>query len=210
VIHVSPPKSEIVEPYDDPLAPHPAPRCDWLQLNWYALVASIRCEDRAAEKLRQLDLEVFAPTARRWIRPRGSPNWRQTARPLFPRYLFVGFQGHPSWWPVVTTNGVESVVCLGRAPIRIPSAQIVSIYQEHEAGAYVEDHRPRRRPPLTLKKGDMVAVSMPGMENTTAVVRRTPKKYAERVLLELLGRAVEVPVDRLREYAQGGGTATVG
>lgn len=188
----------LMEPSAEPLKEDIGPTCDWSQLDWYALYTNIRCEKRARDGLREKGFEVFAPFWKRWVKPRRSKAWHQTERPLFTRYIFIGFPaGHANWWAVRTTDGVESIVCIDYRPIKIPPSKILHILEEVRAEKFDDDNRPRRRPRTNLKKGDMVAVSVPGMGNTTAVVRRHAKPYADRVLVDLLGRAVQVPVDSL-------------
>lgn len=199
--------ADLIEPSADPLDPVPAPSCDWLGLEWYALQTNIRCEDRATAGLREKGFEVFYPVVRKWVRPRKitgpmSKRWRQIERPLFTRYIFVGFHGPANWYAVRATDGVESVVCVDRVPIVIQSSKIVDIFVRHSEGEFEEDQRPRRRR-NPHRVGDHVGVDLSGLGEFPAIVTAA-KPTAAAILVELLGSGVKmtVPLDKIREFRQ--------
>jgi transcription antitermination factor NusG len=182
-----------------PLPSIPSPSCDWSTLSWYALMTNIRCEERAVAGLRAKGYEVFYPVQRAWVRHRRigglARKWRQIERPLFPRYILLGFSGPQDWLSVRSTDGVERVVNVQGVPIRIPSWVVTEIYARMGEGEFNEDKRPKRRR-NNLRRGD--AVTVPGLDGMTGVVARDPKGTAERVLIELFsGKRVNVALDAL-------------
>jgi transcriptional antiterminator NusG len=197
-------KADAVDLSDAPLPPFLAPSCDWQGLDWYALQTNIRCEAKASAGLRAKGIEVFAPVQRRWVRHRRTGllarKWRQTERPLFVRYIFVGFErGRHDWFEVRRTDGVEKVVTVEGVPIKIPPRKIVEVFDLVMSGEFDEDDRPRRRR-NDLKRGSRVMVNDARLGEVEAVVMRDPKPTAERVLLELLssGAKIIAPVESVK------------
>ncbi|MGH6847810.1 MAG: transcription termination/antitermination NusG family protein [Methylocella sp.] len=80
------------------------------ELAWYVAYTVAQAEARAAEGITRHGFEVYLPMAKRHVRHRGKRLSQE--RPLFPRYLFVGFKAAPPWLEV---RGIEGVVAILRA-----------------------------------------------------------------------------------------------
>jgi len=182
---------------DEPLPARLPLGCDFDALDWYAVIAAPRRERQVARDLVDRMLWAYCPLTRRWARGRHRTpmhaRWVETERPLFTRYVFVGFSvGFPAWHLVHEVDDIERVVSSRGMPLRIPGAQLEVIHDREMAGAFDEDARPRRRR-ARFAEGDRVIVDVLGVEREAIVQQASPR--AAKLMLEVLGAGLRIAAD---------------
>ena len=164
-----------------PIAPTPE--------RWYCLRTGPRQEDLAARNLARLGtVMTFLPRIRFRRATRRGPVW--FTEPLFPRYLFARFDRTQSQRFVLHTHGVTGWVHFGESPAEIPEAVLTRLRDElGEQEIKVFDQ--------PLQPGDKATVVSGPMQGIEVVVRQLlPSPERVRVLLEFLGREMEVEMHR--------------
>lgn len=108
---------------------------------------------------------------------------------LFPGYIFIKIK--KGWQSLVSTRGISRLFLCESRPSRVPDAEINYFKKlEDDRGSVQLD------PPLldgSYVYGNEYSGSFCGVRG---VVRGTAARNRVRVLLELLGRSVEVELDR--------------
>ena len=161
------------------------PGCD---LSWFALQIRSRWEANTADLLRGKGLQTLLPTyttKRKW-----SDRMKSVESPLFPGYVFCRFDVH-NRLPVLVTPGVIAVVGLGKTPIAVDDAEILSIQSAMKSGIHLE-------PWPYVEIGERVRIKddvLDGMEGILASF-----KGSQRVVINvtLLRRSVALEIDRSR------------
>ena len=170
---------------------------------WYCVRSQLKHEHIAAAHLQQdLHLEVFLPRVRfRRLTRQGT---RRVTEPLFPGYLFTRFTWRTDLRAVQHARGVARVVHFGHRWPTVPDAVIEALQRElgHEE---IHDVSGELRP------GDEVRIAGGGFHGLLAVVSRPlPSRQRVAVLLDFLGRQVQVEVDEsgvVRKNERGGPTS---
>jgi transcription antitermination factor NusG len=152
---------------------------------WWALYTRHQHEKAVAEMLAAKGLQVFLPlyqSQRRWKDRRV-----MLSLPLFPCYLFVRGAARRRT-QVVTTPGVQMIICRGEDPAAIPEVEIEAIRRSLEGNRRVEPHP-------YLKCGQRVRVKRGSLEGLEGVLVR--KKNLCRLVLnvEMLAQSVGVEID---------------
>jgi transcription antitermination factor NusG len=104
--------------------------------------------------------------------------------PLFPSYLFVRIVDR--WWNVNQTIGIISLLTTGDAPARIRDT-VVDLIRAKERGGIVRLPDPKR-----MQIGAKVRILKGSFEGHFGIYAGMTGKDRERVLLDLLGRKVNV------------------
>lgn len=108
-----------------------------IELSWRLLYTKPRAEEWVEINLRKQGFATLLP------RVRG----RSGFGPLFPRYLFAGFDAGQSARPMRSTLGVLYVVHCGSQPARVPSAIIEEVRGRMDAhGVVTVDKMPASDP----------------------------------------------------------------
>ncbi len=158
--------------------------------NWYAVCCKPRQEAVAEENLLRQGFRVYLPRIR--IRQRRRGQWIDAVEVLFPRYLFIRIDPRRrSTAPVRSTRGVVGLVRFGGQPAVVPDAVMNALRQREDAASGLhEDKRPlfSAGEPIKLVDGPLA-----GMEG---VFTQQDGDKRVIVLLELLGKANKVKVDR--------------
>ncbi len=157
-------------------------------LRWYALQIRSRWESNAAEILNGKGLETLLPlytTKRKW-----SDRMKVVEAPLFPGYVFCRFDVH-NRLPVLITPGVLSVVGLGKTPVAVDDAEILSIQAAIGSGIHLE-------PWPYLAIGERVRIQDDVLDGMEGIL--TSFKGSDRVVISvtLLRRSVALEIDRSR------------
>ncbi|MBP7274726.1 MAG: hypothetical protein KBA51_00820 [Kiritimatiellae bacterium] len=156
---------------------------------WYCLRTGPRQEDLASRNLSRLSgVSTFLPRIRFRRATRRGPVW--FTEPLFPRYLFARFDRAKSQRYVLHTHGVTGWVHFGDTPADIPDATLMRLRDElGEKEIKIFDQ--------PLQPGDQATVVAGPMQGIEVVVRHLlPSPERVRVLLEFLGREMEVEMHR--------------
>lgn len=91
--------------------------------HWYVAYTKASGELRAANHLKRQGFDAYVPLCRRVLRhARRETN---VLRPLFPRYVFIGFDVEIDRWRSVNgTQGVSRLICHGERPTPMPDGVV--------------------------------------------------------------------------------------
>lgn len=95
-------------------------------LGWFAVHTEPLAEFRVEEGLREAGFATFLPSFLRIIQHVRHTSERRL--PLFPRYVFVGFNpAKQPWSPINAVKGVTRLLEVAEQPLRIPDRLITAI-----------------------------------------------------------------------------------
>lgn len=158
--------------------------------SWFVVCCKPRQELIAQENLLRQGFRVYLPRIQVKRRRRGQ--WFDVAEVLFPRYIFIQLDPvKNSIAPVRSTRGVVGLVRFGGQPAVVADEIMEALFQrENLASGFHQDDRPMFcvGEPVKLVEGPLA-----GMEGV--FVQEDGEKRVT-VLLELLGKANEVRVNR--------------
>lgn len=153
---------------------------------WYVVSTQPHKEDRAREHLNRQGFDVYLP---RWRKRRSHARrieW--ISAPLFPRYLFVGFDIETTRWRAIqSTVGVSHLVCNGGLPLPMPNGVVEDIRSRETDGGLIEI-----KP--AFRKGQPVVIGEGPFLDQIGLFERTDDDERVTILLGLLGREVRVKV----------------
>jgi transcriptional antiterminator RfaH len=154
-------------------------------LSWFAVHTLANAEAKAKYHLERQGFSTYLP---RYLRLRRHA--RRTDRipaPLFPRYLFVGFDPLVARWRAIqSTIGVSYLVGQGDSPSPVPDAVLQSLrVREDAAGFFPVEQRPR------FQSGEPVRVVAGAFADVISRFHGMSDKGRVVVLLDLLGRQVK-------------------
>jgi len=161
-------------------------------MKWYCIQTKVKQEQSTENAFLSRGYNVYLPRTIRDMRKhqRGAEHVN-IIEPLFPRYLFIQLQeGQDDFHPVSKVPGVVSIVKMSvhqgvMHPTAVPEWVIEGLkLQEDEQGVHMVDH--------DYKQDDHVRIRQGVFENYEGLVKLPPDKRA-MVLLEIMGREVEVP-----------------
>jgi transcriptional antiterminator RfaH len=156
---------------------------------WYAIQTKPHAEMTALENLVRQGYRVYLPRCR--VRVSHARRRIIALRPLFPRYLFAGFdRSQKPWRPIRSTHGVSDVVRVGDEPIAVPDAVIDALRQQEQAGTF--DRVTARQ---SFRVGDLVRVTEGAFGEMIGRLVELRDRDQVVVLLELLGRIVRAHLD---------------
>src|SRR5215470_1526757 len=90
---------------------------------WYVAYTDVKGEQRARMGLAAKGFAVHLPIYLREVRH--ARRVKVVERPLFPRYLFVGFDiNRDPWTEVRRTDGVDRLLSHDEIPVRVPSGVV--------------------------------------------------------------------------------------
>ncbi|MGO4339996.1 transcription termination/antitermination protein NusG [Labrys sp. KB_33_2] len=155
---------------------------------WYVAQTRVRSEETARFNLEAQGFEVFLPRTQRTVM---HARKRQTVlHALFPGYLFVRLDLERERWRSINgTIGVVQVVTGSSLPLAVPDGVVETILTYVDADGIARLDR-------DLSQGQTVRVKLgPFTESIGPLMRLDPNERA-RVLLEIMGRAVEINLPR--------------
>ena len=161
------------------------------ELSWFVVVCNPKCERKAALGLQRKGLAAYLPITIRAVTIRGKRG--VTGTPLFPRYLFVGFEGQPRFWDLRSVDGVESIVRIDGEPIRLRSETLMAIADAEKDGAF--DQTVKRAAVAAFAKGQSVEITKGPFASFIGTVARCAPDERVTVLLSMMGRASKVKVE---------------
>lgn len=161
----------------------------WADAAWYCLQAKYKHEHIAAAHLRQVKgVTVFCPRVRFKRQTRTGVSWVTEA--LFPGYLFAQFELTRMHLLVSYTQGVRGIV---RFANRYPTIEEVIIDQLRQHVGEKEIRLINYEP----SQGDNVKIGEGAFAGLEAVVTQIlPARARVRVLMDFLGRKVEMELER--------------
>lgn len=153
---------------------------------WYVVNTQPGAEQKAARHLEQQGYRVYLP---RWRKRRSHARrveW--IAAPLFPRYLFVGFDiGVTRWRAIHSTFGVSQLVSNCGLPAPVPEGIVEAIRARASENGLVEI-----KP--TFRKGQSIIVGEGPFLDQIGLFESLSDDERVTILLNLLGRDVRVKV----------------
>ena len=154
---------------------------------WFVAHTQPQSEAKAAFHLRRQGFDVYLPL---YLRLRRHARRRDMVSvPLFPRYLFVGFDPDRDRWRAVrSTIGVSEMICRGDYPVAVPDEIINEVRaREDDSGRVVVNKL------VPFNAGAKIQVLFGVFSDCLGIFECQTDAERVRVLLELLGR--KVPVD---------------
>lgn len=155
---------------------------------WYVAHCQPNGEQKALFHLRRQGYEAYLPVYKK--QRRHARRVDHVMAPLFPRYLFIRLElGVDHWRPIRSTVGISHFVCQGERPVAVPDGIVESIQAREDNKGCVALNEAER-----FKKGDPVQLAQGPLSDQVALFDRIADDQRVVVLLELLGRPVEVRV----------------
>jgi len=153
---------------------------------WYVVNTQPQKEQRAYEHLLRQEFDAYLPQWRKRRTHARRVEWIRA--PLFPRYLFVGFDAAVTRWRAIqSTVGVSHLVCNGGLPLAVPYG-IVENIRAHETADGLIEVRP------AFRKGQPVIVGEGPFLDQSGLFECMGDDDRVTILLGLLGREVRVKV----------------
>lgn len=155
-------------------------------MHWFVVHTKPRQELRALQNLQNQGYACFLPL----IRLEKIRNKRVSIadEPLFPRYLFVqfdGLAGAQTWGPIRSTLGVSSLVRFGLEPARVDDALVAQL-QQKGAGELI--------PQPLFTPGEQLTIHDGPFAGLHAVYQMTDGEQRAMVLIELLSKPVRLHI----------------
>ena len=153
---------------------------------WYVVQTQPQGESRAELNLRRQGFATYLPRYQRTRRH--GRKVELVSKPLFPRYIFVGFDvAHDRWRAIQSTFGVSNLVFAGEEPAAIADEIVQEIHAREGADGYVKLGLPQG-----LNPGSRVRIVEGLFADATGVLERIADDRRVAVLLDLLGRKARV------------------
>jgi transcriptional antiterminator RfaH len=153
---------------------------------WYVVQTQVNGEAKAAQNLQRQGYEVYLP---RYLKRRHHARKMDfTAKPLFPRYMFVAINvATQRWRSVQSTFGVTRLVCNGEDPAAMPDGVVAALKAREDDKGFVKlDLRPAFAP------GDKVRVLAGAFVDNAGLFNGLADHDRVSILLDILGRKVRV------------------
>ena len=156
---------------------------------WYVVQTQVNGEAKAAQNLLRQGYEIYLP--RYLKRRRHARKVDFTAKPLFPRYMFVAIDmASQRWRSIQSTIGVARLVTNGDDPATVPEGVVHALRaREDEKGFIRLDNKPAFAP------GDKVRVLAGAFMDSAGLFGGLVDHDRVSILLEMLGRQVRVLLD---------------
>jgi len=157
---------------------------------WYAVCCKPRQETVAEENLLRQGFHVYLPRIR--IRHRRRGQWIEAVEALFPRYVFIRIDPRQrSTASVRSTRGVVGLVRFGGQPAVVPDLVMDALREREDAASGL--HQDKR---AQFSAGEPVKIVDGPLAGMEGVFTQQDGEKRVIVLLELLGKANKVKVDR--------------
>jgi transcriptional antiterminator RfaH len=156
---------------------------------WYVVQTQVNGEARAAENLRRQGYETYLP--RYLKRRRHARKVDFTAKPLFPRYMFVAIDMKAQRWrSIQSTSGVSRLVTNGDVPAVVPEGVVRELKMREDAKGFVKLDTISAFTP-----GDKVRVLAGAFMDNAGLFNGVADHNRVSILLDMLGRQVRVVLD---------------
>lgn len=164
-----------------------APLNDTMQ-RWYAVCCRPSQEARAALELRKQGFTVYLPHRVKTVRHARKTTTQ--AAPLFPRYLFLRMDPSRERWRCIdSTYGVSHVVRFSEQPTPVVEGVVEALMAASDSRGVVDFRE-------MLGPGRRVLLAAGPFADRLGTLQRLDGAGSVRVLLEMMGRCVEVSTRR--------------
>lgn len=156
---------------------------------WYVVQTQVNCEAKAAQNLMRQGFEIYLP--RYLKRRRHARKVDFTAKPLFPRYMFVAIDvATQRWRSIQSTFGVSHLVTNGDDPATVPEGIVHALKAREDTKGFIQmDAR------LAFAPGDKVRVLAGAFIDNSGLFSGLADHDRVTILLDMLGRKVRVLLD---------------
>ena len=164
---------------------------------WYVVHTQPGSEILAQGQLENQGFQTYSPRYLKTVRHARSE--KRIISPLFPRYIFVEIDvEHQRWRSINGTRGVSYLLTMGERPSAVPNGVVEEIMARES-----EDCLIKVTEEIPYKTGEIIEITSGVLTDYVGNFLRMDKQKRIVILLELLGRNVEVrlPSDMLRAYA---------
>jgi transcriptional antiterminator RfaH len=156
---------------------------------WYVVQTQVNGEAKATQNLQHQGYEVYLP--RYLKRRRHARKIDFTAKPLFPRYMFVAVDlATQRWRSIQSTFGVTRLVCNGEDPAAMPEGIIAALKAREDDKGFVKLDLTSPFAP-----GDKVRVLEGAFTGNAGLFNGMADHDRVSILLDMLGRKVHVLLD---------------
>jgi transcriptional antiterminator RfaH len=156
---------------------------------WFLVHTLPRSEPRARLHLEAQGFRTHFPQISKTIRH--ARQLRMVQAPLFARYLFMILDlGRDPWLSVQSTFGVSSLFTSDGRPIPVPEGVVESLIEQASQGSLVLGDG--------LEKGQRARILSGPFVDFVGTLERLDENGRVRILIEMMGTAVPVAVDRSR------------
>ena len=157
---------------------------------WCVVQTHIHAESKAAAHLLRQGYDIYLP--RYLKRRRHARRVDNVPAPLFPRYLFVGFDPEVARWRTIqSTQGVSHLICNSNEPALLPQSVIAELRRREGDDGFIRLDRQ-----LLYAPGDKVRVVDGVFSDSLGLFEGMADRDRVAILLDLLGRKVRVVLDR--------------
>lgn len=154
---------------------------------WGAVQTKANREDLAAAQLSRQGFESWCPRIPKTVRAGRASTLK--LKPLFPGYVFVNVDLDRRWSAIESTVGVLRLIKSGNSPSALPSGFVEALRKRADKnGSVCFDE--------TLREGDTVRLVSGAFDNWFGEVLRRPDNDRVTLLLQMVGRDVQVTVPR--------------
>jgi len=154
---------------------------------WYLVHTRPNHERKAELNLQAQDFKTFLPQLEKTVRH--ARRLTTVRRPLFARYLFVSLDiARDRWISVNGTVGVSRLVAQDGRPVAVPAGIVETLLAHSDEGLTRLDH--------ALAQGQRVRILSGPLADFTATILRLDARQRVDVLLEIMGGAVSVSLER--------------
>lgn len=163
---------------------------------WYVAYTQQGAENMAEGQLQQQGFYAYLPKCLGTVRH--ARRVRDVVVPLFPRYLFIEIDLQVQRWRSVNgTRGVSYLVSMGDRPAPVPHGIVEEIQSRENQAKLIE--LPQKAP---YEPGETVEITTGALTDQVGKFIRMDARQRVVVLLELLGRGLEVsvPTGLVRAY----------
>lgn len=162
---------------------------DMQSTRWYVVQTQINSEAKAELNLRRQGFDIYLPRCLK--RRRHARKVEITARPLFPRYLFVAIDRTAQRWrSIQSTFGVARLISQGGEPASVPDGVVNAIKAREDDNGYVVLNLHH-----AFALGDKVRVLEGAFIDSAGLFDGRADRDRVAILLEMLGRKVRVLLD---------------
>lgn len=156
---------------------------------WYVVQTQVNGEAKAAQNLQRQGYDIYLP---RYLKRRSHARKVDfTAKPLFPRYMFVAIDmAAQRWRSIRSTFGVVRLVCNGDDPAVVPEGVVPALRAREDDKGFV---KMEVRPVFAL--GDKVQVLAGAFMDNVGLFNGMADNDRISILLDMLGRKVRVLLD---------------
>jgi transcriptional antiterminator RfaH len=154
---------------------------------WYLVHTRPNNERKAELNLQAQGFKTFLPQLEKTVRH--ARRLATVRRPLFARYLFVSLDiARDRWISINGTVGVVRLIAQNARPQAVPFGIVETLLAHSDEGLTRLDH--------ALAQGQRVRILSGPLADFTATITRLDARRRVDVLLEIMGSAVSVSVDR--------------